>query len=63
MNREPHDTTIRAIIRNALEACPAIIPQDRRWADLEGQRIAKECVTEHVARALAATGIFTEHKR
>jgi len=58
MQSEQHDTCIRTIIRRALETCPAIIPQDRRWADPEGQRMAKDSAADHIARALLDSGVL-----
>lgn len=58
MQLEQPDTRIRAIIRSALETCPAIIPQDRRWADPEGQRMAKDSAADYIAHAIVASGVI-----
>jgi hypothetical protein len=55
---DPLEDIVRAAIFRALEDCPAIIPQDRRYADAGGQRAAKDQVAHRIARELSASGLL-----
>jgi hypothetical protein len=55
---EPLELVVRAVVMHALEDCPALLPQDRRYADLGALRVAKEQVVVRVARELAASGFL-----
>ena len=55
---EQLELVARNVVRKALEECPALIPQDRRYADPGGQRLAKDQVAAQVARELIASGFL-----
>lgn len=58
--QEPVDVA-RTLIRQALDECPAILPKDQRYADFIAQALAKDQVSERVARALAGAGVLKDH--
>lgn len=47
-----------AIVLRALEDCPALFPQDRRYADMAALRQARELVARQVSRELGASGFL-----
>lgn len=50
------ETVVRDVIREALDASPNLLPQDRRYADDAGQRIAKDIVAHEIAHTLMSNG-------
>lgn len=49
---------VREVIRWALDDYPALLPQDRRYADDAAQRIAKDHVAREIALTLARNGFL-----
>lgn len=50
------EEVVRSVILAALHDCPELLPQDRRYADDGGQRIARGLVAHRIARDLSANG-------
>lgn len=50
------EKVVRSVILAALHDCPELLPQDRRYADDSGQRIARGLVAHRIARDLSANG-------
>jgi len=52
------ELVVHAIVLRALEDCPALFPQDRRYADWGALRQARELVAQQVSRELGASGFL-----
>jgi hypothetical protein len=58
MRADPLDDVIRGLIWRTLDDDPALLPQDRRYADPGGQRVAKDQIAARIAQELAANGFL-----